>query len=221
VTEISAIWEAFWATDPRILQAVIGGSFLAFGWVFNSWRNRRDKRRLRAERLRDAHRAIFAEIATQLTNLDSIEALEADGQRLLARMDGPNDYIPFVAREREDKIFDSVMSEISVLPRVTIDPIVAYYSQRAAVAAMADDLRSKGYRALPKGRRIDIFVDFIEMQKHLFRIGITTNHLILVFAKEGKEAAEEEARRLSGADAPYDPAPVRVNSPMAADQSAP
>ena len=50
------------AVDVRLWQAVIAGAFVAAGWLVNGWQNRREAARLRDEKLRDVHRALFAEI---------------------------------------------------------------------------------------------------------------------------------------------------------------
>ncbi|CUH39359.1 hypothetical protein JSE7799_02084 [Jannaschia seosinensis] len=124
-----ALWHWFGAWDARIWQAIIAGSFVAAGWLVNGRRNRLAARRLRAERLRDAHRAIFAEIDANLSNLLDEAALRAEASAFALRIYEDPNFVPLIPRERHDRIFSALESEVHVLPRVTIDPIVAYYSQ--------------------------------------------------------------------------------------------
>ncbi|GGL67856.1 hypothetical protein [Wenxinia marina] len=187
--------------DPRIWQAVIAGLFLAMGWIVNGWQNRRAAARAKAERLRDLHRAIFAEIETNLANLWDVDALNAYGAEMRARMEADETFVPFIPRERHDRLFDTIVADLSVLPRVTIDPIVKYYAQVGSIAAIAEDMRGEGFRALPQARRIPMYEDYIQMKVQALEYGRVANHLIRVFAADGKAAAEAEATRLSSPSA--------------------
>lgn len=183
--------------DARIWQAVIAGGFLAVGWVVNGWRDRRDGAKLRAERLRDAHRALFAEIDVNLTNLWSEARLDAHCADMIARMEADPTFVPLVPRERHDRLFRALEPEIHVLPRVTIDPIVKYHALLSAIEMLVEDLRSKTFGAFDVPRRAAIYSDYIEMRKQALLFGRLANRLIQVYAEEGKDAAEAEALRLS------------------------
>ncbi|MGB3554606.1 MAG: hypothetical protein WBA25_08205 [Jannaschia sp.] len=197
MTAAAATWNWFAALDARIWQALIAGTFLAFGWVYNGMRNRADTRAQRAERLRDAHRAIFAEIAVNLDNLRSAERLDAHRKQMVARMNVDADYVPLIPHQRHDKLFRALEQEIHILPRVTIDPIVRYYSQMDAISAVIDDMRGQAYRRLPQARRIAMFSDYIDMRKQALEFGRIANSLIEIYAREGKDGAEAAARRFS------------------------
>ena len=80
--------------DVRIWQAVIAGLFVAVGWLVNGWQNRRERATRRAERLRDVHRALYAEIGANLENLASEERIEAHARGLIAKMDTDPDFVP-------------------------------------------------------------------------------------------------------------------------------
>lgn len=181
-----------WA-DARIWQAVIAGAFLGVGWFVNGWQNRRAAADQRAERLRDVHRALYAEIGATLANLESEAALETHRAGIVARMQADPEFIPFVPREHGDRVFASVVENIHVLPRVTIDPIVAFYTQLASIAALADDMRGLRYPTLEPARRAAIYHDYIEMKKQAFAFGLHALALIATYARDGKTAAEAQA----------------------------
>lgn len=190
------MWSSLTQVDARIWQAVIAGAFLAFGWIFNGWQDRVQARKLREEQLRDAHRAIFAEIATNLSNLWDIESLRDYGADMAAKMEEDPDFIPFIPRERNDRLFEAIQARIHILPRVTIDPIVAYYAQIDAVGALVDDMRGEAFKTLPQDRRIVMYLDYIEMRVQVLAFGRVANYLIDVYSKKGKVAAEEAAEQL-------------------------
>ena len=187
--------------DARIWQAAVAGGFLAFGWIFNGWQNRRDAAHQRAERLRDAHRAIFAEIEVQLQNLWDDEAIRTDGAAVIERMQTDRGFVPFIPRAPGDRLFRALESEIHILPRVTIDAIVAYYSQLSAVESLTEDMRGMTFRGFDPNRRASIYSDYIEMRKQMLVFGRRANRLIKIYAADGKDAAEAEARRLSSSTA--------------------
>ena len=188
--------------DPRIWQAVVAGAFVALGWVVNGARERRATRSLRAERLRDLHRALFAEIGVQVTNLGSEARIRADAAPLLERMEADEAFVPFIPRERGDAVFRSALEDLSILPRVTIDPIVAYHAQLAALAALTDDMRGAAFARLSADRRRAIYLDYVEMKVQAFRFGRIATHLIYVYAQDGKDVAEQKAAALKVIDPP-------------------
>ena len=176
--------------DPRVWQAFVAGVFLAFGWIFNGVQNRREAKRLRDEKLRDVHRALFAEIETNLANLIDSAALEEPYlDQTIEKMRANPDFIPFIPKERKDRLFDTIKAEIHILPRVTIDPVVRYYSQLDSIDALAQDMRGNTFKTLETERRIDMYVDFIYMRKQAHEYGRLANYLIKIYADQGKDAA--------------------------------
>lgn len=176
--------------DARIWQAVVAGGFVAVGWLVNGWQNRRDAAAQRAERLRDVHRALFAEIGATLANLESAEALDSYRDAMLARMDADPEFFPLVPREHGDQVFRAIVAEIHILPRVTIDPIVAYYSQMRAIEALVDDMRGSAVKTLAQRRRREIYYDYIEMKKQALAYGHYALQMIDVYAREGRAGAD-------------------------------
>ncbi|WP_370401886.1 hypothetical protein [Sulfitobacter sp. JB4-11] len=196
MTESGVIsWAA--AVDARIWQAVIAGVFLAAGWLVNGWQNRKAAAALRAEKLRDYHRALYAEIGANLANLWDTERLEGYRDRMVAKMEADANFVPFIPIERHDAVFDALIADVHILPRQTIDPIVLYYAQVKSVAALAADMRAEGFGALAQDRRIAMYRDYIAMKVQLLAFGRYANALINAFSKGGADAARAEAQRLN------------------------
>ncbi len=185
------------ALDPRLWQAVIAGGFVAAGWLFNGWQNRRAAKDLRAERLRDVHRAIYAEIGTKLTNLIGQDMLEKEAEAMRERMRNDPDFVPFISHEHGDYVFNSVIPDISVLPRRTIDPIVAHYSQIKTLNAHAEDMRGKRFLTMDQERRIAMYNDYMAMKQQLLEFGLFANAMIKAYAEGGNEAADAVAKRIN------------------------
>ena len=183
--------------DVRIWQAIIAGGFVAVGWLVNGWRSRREAASLRAEKLRDYHRALYAEIGATLANLWGEENLRRSADNIIKRMRVDDGFVPLIPREHGDYVFNALVTEIHILPRRTIDPIVAYYSQIKAVAAHADDMRGDAFRALAQERRIEMYSDYIEMKEQLRDFGVYANRLIRAFAEGGNAGADAAAARLN------------------------
>ena len=199
MTALSDFWADLLTIDARILQAVIGGSFVALGWIINGRRNRRAEARLRAEQVRDLHKAIFAEIKPYIVALkrDISEEFEAE---MIERMKG-NDletgepFIPLIPRESNDAVFQSAIEHIHILPRQTIDPIVAYYSQVKTISTLIEDMRSHDFRRISAERRIAVYRDYIRMKSVAKDMGEYAQRVIAAYADGGKKAAEDLIRK--------------------------
>jgi hypothetical protein len=187
------------ALDVRIWQAILAGAFVAAGWLVNGWQNRREAAALRAERLRDVHRAIYAEIASYLANLESVEALSAYRDRMIARMRADETFAPLIPRERNDTIFRALIEEIHILPRVTIDPLVSYYNQLFAIEALIDDMRGERFKTLEQERRIAMYSDYIDLKLQALSDGDYALKMIAAYAKGGRPAALEQEARIARA----------------------
>ncbi|MCO6381247.1 hypothetical protein [Oceanicola sp. 502str15] len=194
--------------DPRIWQAVIAGLFLGAGWFVNGLLNRREAAALRREKLRDMHRALYAEIGNNLANLWDDERIESYAEGIVERMQGDPQFVPLIPREHNDTVFDVLLPDIHVLPRQTIDPIVAYYSQLKSIAALVDDMRGESFKSMAQTRRIAMYHDYIEMKKQALSFGRYANAVIDAFGKGGREAAERVRLEFNTpAEAPSGPLP--------------
>ncbi len=174
MTPLATIFDWLRDLDPRIWQALIAGSFVALGWVVNGWRNRREARTRRRERVRDVQKAIYAEIRAYLEVLRR-DRLDTYGANILSRIksggDGTHKFVPFIPTEHNSIVFEAIVEDIHVLPRATIDPIVLYYSQLTAINALIADLRSDGYANMDAGRRAAMYADYISMKVAALEMG--------------------------------------------------
>ena len=129
--------------DPRVQQAVVAGVFVAVGWVFNGYQNRKRERRRRLERMQDVQTALIAEIDHYIVTLKQFD-LSASWSRIVTAMEDDMSYIPVVPSERNDTIFSALIAEIHVLPEPVIQPVVGYYNQVFAVERPAWPDRQHG-----------------------------------------------------------------------------
>lgn len=180
-----------------IWQALIAGLVIAAGWLTTAIFHELGKARGRAERLRDYHKALYAEIGNALATLWDGGRSDGYGADTIRRMREDPDYVPFVPREHNDHIFDAILNQIDVLPRQTIDAVVSYYSLIKGISALADDMRGEGFKTLPQERRILVYSDYLEMRKQAFATGQFALKLILAYADGGAEAAERAKRAFS------------------------
>ncbi|MFT6675275.1 MAG: hypothetical protein ACJAVM_001464 [Sulfitobacter sp.] len=173
-----------------IQQAMIAGLVIAVGWLTAAIFAELAKSRGRAERLRDYHKAIYAEIGNTLESLWVAGETDAYVTSLFERMAQDRTYVPFIPREHHDHVYDAVISEIDVLPRQTIDAIVAYYSLIKSVAALADDMRGATFKTLDVDRRIAMYSDYVGMRKQAFLFGKHALRLIKAYSDGGATAAQ-------------------------------
>lgn len=183
--------------DPRLWQALIAGLVISTGWLTAAIFTEQGKTRLKAERLRDYHKAIYAEIGTSVSALWDEGNSDTYVETILNRMEAEPDFVPFIPREKHDHIYDAIVQEIDVLPRLTIDPIVAYYSQIKSISALADDMRDVRYQDLAPDRRVLVYRDYADMRNQAFAYGQYALRLITAFSDGGSAAAEDVRRQFS------------------------
>lgn len=156
--------------SPQAQQAVIAGLFLAFGWWVVAQQNRRRDAGLRAERVRDVQRALFAEIRAYLAVLRR-DDVATYGEGIAQRILSEPGYFPVIPTEHNDAIFRAIVGEIHVLPRDTVDPIVLYYSQLNAIVAMIEDLRQLDISKIGAERGASMYRDYISMKIEALELG--------------------------------------------------
>lgn len=156
--------------SPQAQQAIIAGLFVAIGWWVVAFQNRRRAADLRAERVRDVQRALFAEIRAYLAVLRR-DDVATYGARIMERILTEPGYFPVIPTERNDAIFRAIVGEIHVLPRDTVDPVVLYYSQLNAIAAMIDDLRMLDVAKIGPERAAGMYRDYISMKVEAIEMG--------------------------------------------------
>lgn len=175
--------------DERIWAALIAGGVIAGGWLTTAIFAQLDRAQDKAERLRDTHKALFAEIR------HTLEALYAGGEAeeivsdILERMESDPEFAPFVPREHHDRVYLDILSGIDVLPRQTIDPIVAYYSLVSGMQSFAEDMRGARFQELEQPRRIAMYRDYGAMRVRAYELGTYALKLIEKYS-ESEAAAD-------------------------------
>ncbi len=193
--------------DDRIWAAIIAGLVIATGWLTTAIFGALGKSRDKSEKLRDYHKALYAEIGNTLQILWDRGKAEAEADALVDRMKADSKFIPLIPREHHDFVYDSLVDEIEVLPRITIDAVVAYYSLIKSLAAQAEDMRGDIFRSqdMAQERRILMYRDYFETRKSAFAMGQYALRLIKEYAENGQAAAEALAKQLSSpGEAPSD-----------------
>ncbi len=157
--------------DERIIAALIGA---AVAGLLAYLREQRMVARRRAEKIRDLQVALSAEIRAYLAVL-KLDDPDAFAERMLKRMrehdENGDAFIPFVPREKNDTIFQVIAGDLHMLPQSSVDPVVVYYSQVIAIAALIEDLRSPEYKALSVERRIDLYKSYLSMKSEAIALG--------------------------------------------------
>ncbi|WP_313137201.1 hypothetical protein [Paracoccus jeotgali] len=164
--------------SPQAQSAVIAGSFLAAGWWVVAWQNRRRDRKNRAERVRDVQRALFAEIRAYLAVLER-DDIANYGAAMAERIEMEEGFFPIIPTEHNDAIFRAIVSDIHVLPRDTVDPVVLYYSQLNAISAMIADLRALDVERIGPVRAGAMYRDYISMKLGAAELGASAIKAIL------------------------------------------
>ena len=149
---------------------MIAGLFLAVGWWVVALQGRRRDAKLRAERVRDVQRALFAEIRASLAVLERDHIAEY-GAAIAGRIETEQGYFPVIPTEHNNAIFHAIVGEIHVLPRDTVDPVVLYYSQLNAIGAMITDLRALDTARIGQERAAAMYRDYISMKLGAIELG--------------------------------------------------
>jgi hypothetical protein len=171
-------------------QAMIAGLVIASGWLTSAIFNELARARTKAERMRDYHKAIYAEIGTAMDTLFNGGEAESYTNHIIARMHEDAGFVPFIPREKHDFLYEKISANIDVLPRQTIDAIVAYYSLTASISALADDMRSDRFQSLGADRRIEMYRDYAKMRVLAFHFGNHALMLIKAYSEGGTDAAQ-------------------------------
>jgi hypothetical protein len=174
---------------------VVAGAFVAAGWIVAGWQSRRAAAILRAGRLRDTHRALYAEIGAWLAANDP-DRMARDQAAMVGRMRTDVEFVPFIPHDGIGEVYRAVLTDLTVLPRSTVDFVVAFYAHMASLAALAVDMRSRRYAILSPERRIALYEDYIATRVAAVRIGLQTLRLIEIYSARGEKAARIEHARI-------------------------
>lgn len=156
--------------DERVLSALIGAAVVALGWLIRERRDRAAERRQRRAKIADVQRALLAEVAAHVHQLE-INHLEAHREDMTRRMLDDPDFLVLVPGDTHATIFRALLPEIHLLPAATVGPVTLYYTQILTVASLAEDIRSDRYATISPRRRAEIYGHFIEMKIVALRMG--------------------------------------------------
>lgn len=160
--------------DPRVSAAVVAAIVVAAGWFVAGFRELRRDRRRRRERSIDVQTALAAEIQHYVDILKNPEFdLKSVWEDVVRRMEADDGYIPLIPSEKNDTVFQSILSDVQILPEEVIRPVVRYYNQVFAIEAMIEDLRSEQFRSIetPQQQRIEMYTDYISLKLEALRLG--------------------------------------------------
>ncbi len=190
--------------NPATEAALIGGIFVSLGWIVNGWQNRKRDAAVRAERVRDVQRALYAEIRAYLAALRR-DDIAAYGARIAQRIEQEPGYFPVIPTEHNDMVFRAIVADIHVLPRATVDPVVLYYSQLTVISAMIGDLRSVRVQRIGADRAAEMYRDYLSMKLEALVLGEDALTMMQAHLSGGANATArlgmlrraEEERRLA------------------------
>ena len=150
---------------PVIIAAAIAALINVLGWVVTGQREVQRDRRRRRERREDVQTALRAEIQHYVDILSNPDFdLRKSWAEVVAQMETDDNYAPFVPSERNDTVFKTLLTDISILPEPVIGPVVRYYNQVFAIEAMIEDLRSYKFDGMDQEQRIKMYTDYISLK---------------------------------------------------------
>ena len=150
---------------PAIIAAVIAALINVAGWFVTGQREVRRDRCRRRERCEDLQIALRAEIQHYMDILSNPGFdLRDIWAEVVGQMETDENYAPFVPSERNDTVFKTVLTDISILPEQVIGPVVRYYNQVFAIEAMIEDLRSYKFDGMDQEQRIKMYTDYISLK---------------------------------------------------------
>jgi ribonuclease HII len=141
---------------PVIIAAAIAGAINVVGWFVTFRNSRRLEQAKREEKIIDVQTALLAEIRSDYASLEHIDvsAIMVSLEEKFSKTE--NGYLPLIPRDAGNPIFQSVVSDVSILPTNVIDPVVVYYKQQEAIAHFAEDLRGKRFEDLASDRKMEM-----------------------------------------------------------------
>lgn len=172
--------------SPPAQQALIAGLFIAAGWWVVAFQNRRRDAKLRAERVGDIQRALFAEVRAHVVALER-QLEEGDFEALLTDM-RQGDAGPIAPHGGNDRIFRAILGEIHLLPGAVIDPVVIYYRLLAVMDAMADSIR-RSARGRPQ-RAAAMMADYILLNEEAREAGLDVLEVLTASLADGEKGVE-------------------------------
>jgi len=144
--------------SPQLQQALVGGAFVALGWIVARRESAARDEAQRLLRREDLQRALLAEIRAHVFTLERQTPDAAEAERLIA-LARAGRLEPSPPRQANDRIYAAVIGDINILPRSVIDPIVLYYRLLAVMMSLAEDMQRAPQKAA--ARRGGMMADYL------------------------------------------------------------
>ncbi|SEW24157.1 hypothetical protein SAMN04488515_1789 [Cognatiyoonia koreensis] len=188
--------------DIRIKQALIAAIAIAAGWLAPFLLQEYRRADERDERIRDMHRAIYADVGSFLENFYSSDDLERYLDTIKSELEKDGNYIPFIPVPRRSLMYQSLTGQVHILPRVTIDLIVLFYAQVDNVADFVENMNSDAFRRVPAARRALAYADYVAMLDFARFLGVSTQQVVAAYDKEGPRVAKALSEHLKSPSNP-------------------
>lgn len=169
-------------TDPELQSAALEGLLIALGLVLAGlvvglfiWRSRvglrRSQQRQRLHHSTALLLAIREEARGLWHDLDSGGPLGEVEARLIDKIEEGRwtqpVFTPFIGRAAGSFLVDTLVADLSALPRPLLEPTIRFYRQRAVVAQMAEDLGTERFATLPGDGKIGVVQSYFAAQRTL------------------------------------------------------
>lgn len=186
-----------------IWQATIAGLVVASGWLTSAIFRHLDAARDKDEKLRDYHKAIFAEVQSTISGFDpgildpdtGVQSLGPAALDLISRIERSSDgdpFVPMIPLEVHDAFHATIQDKIDILPRETIGAITFYYGVIRSIRALSEDMRAPEFRnAMDNMRRTAMYRSYAEMRLRAYWAGVFVLKVIQIYSEKGKAAARE------------------------------
>ena len=151
---------------PALIAAVISSLVTAVGWLVNYRTSLGLEKERRLEKVRDFQIALRAEIRSELHHLNE-ENLANDLKIIEERYAKSKTYSVFAPRLARHLVYESLVSQIHVLPESVIDPLILYTRQRELLDQFAADMRSDRFHQINQARQLEMYRDYVAVALYL------------------------------------------------------
>ena len=154
---------------PVIIATIISSIVTAFGWLVNYRTSLGIEKERRKEKVRDFQIALRAEIRSELHHLNEVD-FAANLARIEARYGESKDYSVLVTSLVRHVVFDTLVTEIYLLPEAVIDPVILYSRQRQIVDQLASDMRLESFRHTSQAHQLEMYRNYLDLMLHMRRL---------------------------------------------------
>lgn len=149
-------------SDARVQQGAVAAALVVLGWfvtfALTEWR----EVRTRDQKSRDIQAAFKAELVDYSAALDDgdFDAVIEDLKRR-AEAEAGTIFFPLVS---DPVIFNSLTSEVALLPEGLIDDVIQFYSLLSDVQLFAKELRGQPFSTISREGKVSAYIDYLGMR---------------------------------------------------------